>query len=182
MSNVVENLIERTAFMPEEAHKQWAFRGWQDGGPPILVDLGATGATVVDPRLLHQVTWYHSTLHYLPAELESTFADIDALQHLEAGWNGYDVAAPKIEAIHDATEWIKQMYGEVMRSGLAWRKPHVAADENGDVTFEWWNGDRGFTVYVSADGSVSYLKDWGLDMVNDMEDGPVSSPGEFHGI
>lgn len=182
MTNVVENLVERTAFMPKEVHKRWAFRGWQAGGPPVLVDLGATGATIVDPRLLHHVTWYHSALRYLPADLEDTFADINALQYLDAGWNGYDVAAPKIEAIQEATERIEQMYEDVMRSGLTWRKPHVAADENGDVTFEWWNGDKGLTIYVSTDGSASYLKDWGLDMVNDMEDGAVSSPGEFHDI
>ncbi len=174
----VENLIERTANMPEEARKRWALRGWQAGGEPMLVDLGATGATIVDPRLLRHVTWYHSALRYLPADLESTFADIDTLQKLDVGWNGYDVAAPKIEAIHDATDWIGQMYEDVMRAGLAWRKPHVAADEHGDVTFEWWNGDKGLTIYVSADGGVSYLRDWGLDVVEDMEDGPVSTSEE----
>lgn len=176
--NVVENLIERTAYAPKETQKRWAFRSWSAGGPSMFVDLDATGETTVDPRLLHHATWYHSTLRYLPADLESTFADIDVLQHLKAGWNGYDVAAPKIEAIHDATSWIEQMYEDVMRSGLEWRKPHVAADEHGDVTFEWWHGDKGLTIYVSAVGSVSYLKDWGPDMVDDMEVGPMTTSEE----
>jgi len=175
---VINNLIGRMAYVPTEARKRWTLWRWDTGGPFMLVDPGATGATTIHPHVLPHVTWYQSTTSSLPADLESTFADIDALKELKAGWNGYDVAAPKIEAIHDATEWIEQMYEDVMRSRLAWRKPHVAADENGDVTFEWWNGDQGLTIYVSADGSVSYLKDWGLDIVDDMEGGPLSTPEE----
>ena len=117
-----------------------------------------------------------------PAELVGTRKDLDALKFLKAGWNGYDVAAPRIEAIHHAMGWIGRMYDDVSRSELAWRAPHVAADENGDVTFEWWHGDRELTVYVSADGDVSYLKDWGLDMEGDMEDGLLSTPEQRHDI
>lgn len=175
MSSVFEGLFERTVHAPAAPPKRWAVWGWDAGGPSMLVYLGATGATMVTPHVLPHVTGPHSALRFLPADLEDTYADIDALKSLEAGWNGYDVAEPKIEAIHDATKWIQQMYEDVMRSELAWRKPHVAADENGDVTFEWWNGDKGLTIYVSADGSVSYLKDWGPDMIDDMEDGPLST-------
>ena len=182
MVNVVENLMEHAASMPEEAQRRLAFREWQTGESPILVDLGATGATVIDLHLLQHVTWYHSALRYLPADLERTLADIDALQHLEAGWNGHDVAAPRIEAIQDATEWIERVYEDVMRSKLVWHKPHVAADEHGDVTFEWWNGDKGLTIYVSADGDVSYLKDWGLDMDDEMEVGSLSTPEQRRDI
>lgn len=143
--------------------------------PVVPVALEDTGAASINLQILPHVVGHHFTVRAFPADLEDTFAEIDDLKNLNAGWNGYDVAAPKIEAIHDATEWIEQMYEDVMRSGLAWRKPHVAADENGDVTFEWWNGDKGLTIYVSADDSVSYLKDWGPDIVEDMEDGPVST-------
>lgn len=181
-SSVLEELFERAVHAPTAPSKQWALWGWDAGGPSMLVYLGATGATMVAPQVLPRVTGPHSALRFLPADLEGTYADIDALKDLEAGWNGYNVAAPKIEAIHDATEWIGLIYENILRSGFTWHKPHVAADENGDVTFEWWNGDKGLTIYVSADGSVSYLKDWGLDMVDDMEDGPVSNPEEFRDI
>ena len=178
VTSVVENLIELASFMPKEARNQLAVRVWETPQSSILVDLGATGVTVVDPRLLHHTTLYQPALRYLPADLESTFVDVDTLKSLESGWNGYDVAAPKIEAIHDAISWIEQMYEDVMRSGLEWRKPHVAADEHGDVTFEWWHGDKGLTIYVSAVGGVSYLKDWGPDMVEEMEVGAVTTSEE----
>jgi hypothetical protein len=174
----IEGLTERTGYSPTGSRRRWAVWGWDDGSPPMLVDLGATGTTVIDPHNLPQITWQHVPLRLLPADLERTFAEIDALKYLEAGWNGHDVAAPKIEAIHEATTWIERMYDDVVRSELAWLKPHVAADENGEVTFEWWNGDKGLAIYVSPDGGVSYLKDWGPDMLDDMEDGPLATPQE----
>jgi len=177
-SGMLEGLREHAIYAPVGPPRQWAVWGWDTGGPAMLVFLGATGAMMVAPHVAPHVTWSYSTLRSLPADLEATYADIEALKGLDAGWNGYDVAAPKIEAIHEATEWIEQFYEDVSRSGLAWRKPHVAADENGEVTFEWWNGDKGLTIYVSADGSISYLKDWGPDMVDDMEDGPLATPQE----
>jgi hypothetical protein len=177
-SGLLEGLREHAIYAPTGAPRQWAVWGWETGGPSMLVFLGATGVMMVAPHEVPHVTWSYSTLRSLPADLESTYADIDTLKDLDAGWNGYDVAAPKIEAIHEATEWIGQLYDDVSRSGLAWRKPHVAADENGDVTFEWWNGDKGLTIYVTADGNISYLKDWGPDMVDDMEDGPLATSQE----
>lgn len=176
--SLLEGLSNRAVHTPPERRKQWAVWGWNTGQPFVLVDVGATGATIVNLYNSPDATWPHSALRSLPADLEVTFADIDALKDLNEGWNGYDVAAPRIEAIHDATEWIEQMYWDVVHFGLAWRQPHVAADETGDVTFEWWNGDKGLTIYVSVDGSVTYLKDWGPDMDDDMEDGPVSTSAE----
>lgn len=175
ISNVVEGLAGRMVHAPMKAYGRPALWGWNFEGPSMLVDLEATGAFSIASYLLPHVTRDFSTMRALPADLFDTIGQIDALKDLPEGWNGHDVAAPKIEAIQDATEWIEQMYEDVLRSELAWRKPHVAADENGDVTFEWWNGDKGLTIYVSANGSVSYLKDWGPDIVDDMEDGPVST-------
>ncbi len=180
---MMESLIERAAYPPTKAGRQWAMWSWDDDrGSSVLVDLAATGATSIDPGVLPFLTRHHLTLRYLPADLADTFADIDSLKDLKAGWNGYDVAAPRIEAIHDATEWIERMYEEVVRSKMPWVRPHVSADEGGDVTFEWWNSDKGLTIYVSAHDGVSYLKDWGPDMVDDMEDGPVSTPEERRDI
>lgn len=176
ISNVVEGLAGRMVNASTKAYGRPALRDRDFKGPLMLLDLEATGAFSITSYLLPHVTRDYSTMRVLPADLVDTLGQIDVLKDLPEGWNGHDVAAPKIEAIQDATEWIEQMYEDVVRSELAWRKPHVAADENGDVTFEWWNGDKGLTIYVSANGSVSYLKDWGPDIVDDMEDGLVSTP------
>ena len=46
------------------------------------------------------------------------------------------------------------------------------------MTFEWWHGDKGLAIHVSAIEDVSYLKNWGPDMVDDMEVGPVTTSEE----
>lgn len=93
------------------------------------------------------------------------------------GWNGYDVAAPKPDAIRRARSWIAQMYEDALKTGKGWHTPHVAADEDGDVMFEWWNDDNetGLTIYVSEE-SATYLIAWGTSMVSQMEDGDATSP------
>lgn len=43
----------------------------------------------------------------------------------------------------------------------------------GDIVMEWWNEDRKLTFYFRHDGEVEYVKVWGPDIYNDMEDGIV---------
>lgn len=90
------------------------------------------------------------------------------------GWNGYDVAAPKPDAVRHARSWITQMYIDVLQAGEEWHTPHVAADEDGDVMFEWWNAGKGLTIYVSEE-SAAYLIAWGTSMIDEMEDGEATT-------
>lgn len=91
------------------------------------------------------------------------------------GWNGYDVAAPNPNAVRHALSWIGYMYKDALTTGNEWREPHVTADEDGDVMFEWWNGEKGLTVYVSEEGA-SYIRDWGPNITSEMDDGEASTP------
>ncbi len=116
-----------------------------------------------------------------PAELSATIEEIRRLRRLSSGWNGYDVKAPDFGAVENAVTWIKDMYEDALKTGKGWRKPHVTADENGDVTFEWWNGGKGLTVYVSEQ-EASYITDYGSAIVHEMEDGPASTSEERQGL
>jgi hypothetical protein len=90
-------------------------------------------------------------------------------------WNAYDVAAPNPNAVRRAMLWIEQMYEDALALGEEWHSPHVAADEDGDVMFEWWNEDKALTVYVS-ENDVRYIKGWGLNIETEMEDGEATTP------
>lgn len=48
--------------------------------------------------------------------------------------------------------------------------PHITRDENDTVVLEYWNGDRKLTLYLE-DEATEYIKVWGPDIENDMEDG-----------
>lgn len=100
---------------------------------------------------------------------------ISELLRWPEGWNGYDVAAPNHRAVNHAYSWIRSMYEDALAAREDWRKPHVTADEDGDVMFEWWNGEKHLTVYVSEQ-EASYVTDWGLDITNEMDDGDASTP------
>ncbi len=104
-----------------------------------------------------------------------TFSRVRDLLNWDKGWNGYDAAAPKPAAVGEATLWIARMYRDALAVRGEWHVPQIAADEDGDVMFEWWNGDKALTVYVSED-EVRYIKGWGLDAENEMEDGSPATP------
>lgn len=158
---------------PIEHH--WAWREWNQERMSAWVNLDATGATVMDPTRYRHLTMYHMAVDALPAELVDTMDDIKELATLRPGWNGYDVAAPKNESIRQASKWIREMYEDVRRMRAPWHNPHVTADADGDVIFEWWNDGKGLVVYVSEEGAT-YITDWGTNMETEMEDGEATTP------
>ncbi len=48
--------------------------------------------------------------------------------------------------------------------------PNVAADADGNVVFEWWEGQRKLTVYIHPE-SVEHVKVWEPVIFSEMEDG-----------
>lgn len=62
---------------------------------------------------------------------------------------------------------------------MPWSTPHVAVDEEGSVVFEWWCKEtKKLTIYVNED-SVEFVKVWGIDMVNEMEEGLIENNEDF---
>ncbi len=164
------------AVSSEGARYWWSNRGLEEAflaGERIVLIVSTRGASDIHPFVTPYSTGHADPLA-LPVELSETVNEIHSLRDLPPGWNGYDVPAPKFNATESAVSWIKGMYWDALETGRGWRKPHVAADENGDVVLEWWNGEQGLTVYISEEEAI-YIKDWGLDVVNEMEDGTAST-------
>jgi len=143
-----------------------------------LIESGATtGASDIRSGLLPVVTVHYPEVAPFPTEASHTIDEIYELRKLPPGWTGYDVAAPKFGATEAAVSWVKEMYDDVQEIGGKWHAPHVAANADGDVLFEWWNDDtdKGLAVYVSESGA-NYILDWGTDMEAEMEDGEATTP------
>lgn len=88
-------------------------------------------------------------------------------------WDGEGSAKPNVYSIIKARRWIGQMRADATDTGKGWEEPHTAPDENGDVAFEWWNGDHNLIVYVSPD-TIYYLQAWGPNIGSQMVDGEIN--------
>ncbi len=123
----------------------------------------------VEPEPSHEVSIHRN----FDTPLTETERNVRDLHNWPEKWNGYDAAKPNHDSISHAYSWIVQLYRDL--SAKLWIKPHVIADADGDIVFEWWNNQKKLTVYVSPE-TVEYIKVEGPDIYSDMEDGIVETP------
>ena len=54
----------------------------------------------------------------------------------------------------------------------------INKDQDGEDVFEWWKDNRKLTLYIKSgfpEPCINYIKVWGSDMDNEMEDGIIST-------
>lgn len=106
--------------------------------------------------------------------LTYTYQKLARMLSWQEDWDSEGSAKPNVYSILKAKRWIGQMRADATDTGKGWEEPHTAPDENGDIAFEWWCGDRNLVVYVSPD-TVYYLQAWGPDIESQMMDGEIKS-------
>ena len=106
--------------------------------------------------------------------LTYTYQKLARMLSWQDDWDGEGSAKPNTHSILKAKRWIGQMQADATGTGKGWEEPHIAPDENGDVAFEWWRGDRNLVVYVSSD-MIDYLQVWGPNIETQMLDGVIES-------
>lgn len=104
--------------------------------------------------------------------LSSAKETLWALKSRKRNWDFCDSEAPQVASIAFADELLDQFYAASRDSGL-WIDPHFSSSEIGVVTLEWWFDERKLTVYADQQETL-YIKVWGADIDNEMEDGVVS--------
>lgn len=92
--------------------------------------------------------------------------EIDELGIGEA--DAYGCPAPGYSTIGQAKNWITRLYFQVAFEN--WMRPNITTGSEGEVVFEWWQGAKKLTVYVSSQ-AVEYVQVWGIDIYEDMSDG-----------
>lgn len=109
--------------------------------------------------------------------LETIIAQIHEMLTWPAGWNTYDaLPISPASAVH-AEAWITEVY---QRDLTLVDDINVIADAWGDVVFEWWGKvkDKHLTIYIGKD-VIDYVRDWGLNMETEMDDGVITSIDRF---
>lgn len=110
-----------------------------------------------------------------PNQFPETERKIADLMTWPEGWDGYDAPKPDPTSVRHARSWAEKLYRDL--SAELWIKPHVSADEGGEVSFEWWKGRKKLTVYVSPE-AVEYVKVEKVGSSVKMEDGPIETSEE----
>ncbi|MGJ5632933.1 hypothetical protein [Nostoc sp. CALU 1950] len=75
-------------------------------------------------------------------------------------------------------EWLDILRTVVAANQMWWGEPLVNLSFDSEIVFEWWHGTQKLTVYILGN-TAEYIKVWGPDIDNQMEDGTSSSPAEL---
>lgn len=78
-------------------------------------------------------------------------------------------------------EWLKTLREVISVEKMWWRDPLVNLGIESEIVFEWWHNNKKLTVYILGN-TAEYIKVWGADIDNEMEDGSVTSPAELTGL
>ena len=113
-----------------------------------------------------------------PIELANVAKNIEDLSELGDNWNGSSISSPKPKSLEYALSWVQFAYASVLESGSVWLSPHITADEEGDVVFEWWNGPKKLIIYVSPT-DISFVRVWGANITDEMAEGMIQTKDEF---
>lgn len=103
-----------------------------------------------------------------------TDQELDVLLTWKDGWNGYDAKAPDPLAVQHAKTWIAHFAREV---GDTWVEPNVTGGAHGEVVFEWRQGQKKLTVYVSNE-NVEYVQVWSEDADAKIAEGKANTSEE----
>lgn len=92
-------------------------------------------------------------------------------------WDGCGSDAPADLACSQARSEIGRFISAAMSADLGWVHPHVSSNEYGEISFEWWNGEKKLTLYI-APTQVHYVCSWGPDINANMDAGLLGA-GDF---
>lgn len=106
---------------------------------------------------------------------------LDQVERLGNNWDDQGSLSPDPIATVNARQFVEDLFRQTVASAefqtqdqvqTYWQRPHISANEDGEIVFEWWNADRKLTVYIGRD-QLHYIKSWGPDVMNEMEDGAL---------
>jgi hypothetical protein len=55
-------------------------------------------------------------------------------------------------------EFIERLYYLIISSALPWYSPHVTTEGEGEISLEWWQGNKVLTIFVDPSSEIEYLK------------------------
>jgi len=75
--------------------------------------------------------------------------------------------------LHTTFALLAKLFDIAQKNNLWWSLPLINIGFDSEVIFEWWHDDRKLDFDIS-NSSINYMKVWGADIDNDMEDGSTT--------
>lgn len=146
---------------------------------PALAEMGSytSNAGEFNATTILRNNFHNFDLGSIPTA--SVKAKIRKLFTLEDDWDGRGSEKPNRGAISNALSILDECYAVIRNNRLTWSAPHISATEDGEVTMEWWRDSRKLSLYIS-DEKVEYIKVWGSNINDEMEDGELQLGVFFH--
>ena len=116
----------------------------------------------------------HQVARLLTLKCQQKLASIRGYQE---DWDNNGSAKPNAEAIANAEARLPELY-RICTSVGVWRDPHISASEDGEIVFEWWNGQRKVTLYFLPE-AMEVIRSWGTNIDTEMDERPVPSLDRF---
>ena len=139
---------------------------------PALAEMGSYTSSAGKFNATEILRERYHNFDQLGVPTASVKSKIRKLSTLEENWDGRGSAKPTTGAINQALLTLDNCYTVIRNNRLSWSTPHISATEEGEVTMEWWFDSKKLSLYVSDD-CVEYIKVWGSDINNEMEDGEL---------
>jgi len=76
------------------------------------------------------------------------------------------------KVLYKAEELIKKLRSISKKNKLWWHQPLLNISIDHEIVFEWWYKRRSLIIYVCPN-TIDFIKVWGADMDNEMEDGSI---------
>ena len=84
-----------------------------------------------------------------------------------------DLPVPSQAARLNARRLIEASYEFGVALGATWEEPLINSTDEAEVLLEWWRDERKLTFYA-GESETSYVKVWGPDIYEQMEQGEMA--------
>jgi len=106
------------------------------------------------------------------ADKYSSFPHIASLVgNLEKDYESLYSNSPK--TIKTAEKLMEKVNSIALKNNWWWHAPLLNISVDNEIVLEWWNLGKKITIYVKEE-VIDYIKLWGADIENEMEDGSIS--------
>lgn len=118
-----------------------------------------------------------SAFEVAPYLTQASAEKLRSVAQLPDDWDGEGSTRPNPASVGNALARLPEICRLAMVAG-SWVPPHISASEDGEITFEWWEGARKLTIYFGAN-HMEVIRVWGTNMEHEMDHRFISDPAEL---